>query len=341
MSKLRLIATTAGTLGCAFAIGLFMQSTGPVKQKALSLKAPEITQAELSSTDPRLTWDICTTDDPVIGDGMPLEVTGIELTSMSMDHEEMGENLLSHPDNFGISKPPSLVELAKPDAPFRGCEIQVSAAPLEPASVALEIDAPCNPNERISLHHMGMIVSETPSVEGRLQVTIPALSQKAVFMIVPDSNGAVVATAEVPSLADYDRVALQWAGDGGFQIHAREFGADYGSAGHVWAESTSLAGEEGGQVARLGDPTLANANFAEIYTFPKSRSKQGGTIALTVEAEVTEKNCGRDIAAQSIELRDADLPRTQDLVLSVPECSSVGDFLVLNNLIDDLKIAAR
>ena len=101
------------------------------------------------------------------------------------------------------------------------------------------------------------------------------------------------------------------------------------------------AGEEGGQVARLGDPTLANANLAEIYTFPKSRSKQGGTIALTVEAEVTEKNCGRDIAAQSIELRDADLPRTQDLVLSVPECSSVGDFLVLNNLIDDLKIAAR
>ena len=341
MSKLRLIATTAGTLSCAFAIGLFMQSTGPVKQKALGLKSPDIKQAELSSIDPRLTWDICTTDDPVIVDGMPLEVTGIELTSMSMDHDETGEELLSHPESFKFSRPPSLVELAEADTPFRGCEIQVSATPVEPASVALDINAPCNPNERISLHHMGMIVTESTSVEGRLQVTIPALSQKAVFMIVPDTNGAVVATADVPSLAEYDRVALQWVGNGGFQIHAREFGADYGSAGHVWAESTSPAGEEGGRVSRLGDPTLANANLAEIYTFPKSRSKKDGTIALTVEAEVTERNCGRDIAAQSIELRDADLPRTQDLVLSVPECSSVGDFLVLNNLIDDLKIAAR
>ncbi len=32
---------------------------------------------------------------------------------------------------------------------------------------------------------------------------------------------------------------------------------------------------------------------------------------------------------------------TRDLILSVPDCDAVGDFLVLNNLVDDLKIAGK
>ncbi|MFT4961743.1 MAG: hypothetical protein ACI92Z_002837, partial [Paracoccaceae bacterium] len=30
-----------------------------------------------------------------------------------------------------------------------------------------------------------------------------------------------------------------------------------------------------------------------------------------------------------------------DLLLSVPECSAIGDFLVLNNLVDNMTIAAN
>ena len=82
--------------------------------------------------------------------------------------------------------------------------------------------------------------------------------------------------------------------------------------------------------------------MAEVYTFPTSRASDAGTVALTVESEVTDANCGRDIAAQSIAPRGAGKPpRTRDLVLSVPDCGAKGDFLVLNNLLDDLKIAAN
>ena len=33
--------------------------------------------------------------------------------------------------------------------------------------------------------------------------------------------------------------------------------------------------------------------------------------------------------------------RTQDLTLAMPDCQATGDFLVLNNLLENLKIAAN
>jgi hypothetical protein len=54
---------------------------------------------------------------------------------------------------------------------------------------------------------------------------------------------------------------------------------------------------------------------------------------------VTKINCGRDIQAQSLEMRDAGQLKSQNLSLSVPGCDAVGDFLVLNNLLEDLKVA--
>jgi hypothetical protein len=81
--------------------------------------------------------------------------------------------------------------------------------------------------------------------------------------------------------------------------------------------------------------------MAEVYSFPRAASSRNGQVTLSVETEVTAENCGRDVSAQSLELRNGDTLRTRDMVLSVPNCSAIGDFLVLNNLVEDLKIAAR
>jgi hypothetical protein len=169
--------------------------------------------------------------------------------------------------------------------------------------------------------------------------TVPALSETAIFMVQLENGSGAVESVEVGSLDGYERIALQWSGPGGFQIHAREFGAAYGSAGHVWSGSDLSGGT--GQLVRLGDLDALNPNIAEIYTYPVSQTEREGTVSISVEAEVTDANCGRDIAAQSIELRERGSLRTRDLVLTMPDCSAVGDFLVLNNLVDDLKIASR
>ncbi|MHA6264326.1 hypothetical protein ACXYMO_14060 [Arenibacterium sp. CAU 1754] len=230
-----------------------------------------------------------------------------------------------------------------PVTPQLGCEVTATATPAPMASVDLSVVAPCQGNERLTIHHTGMMFTETTNADGRLAVTIPALSEDAIFVVEFENGKGAVAMAHVPSLAEFDRIALQWNGHSGFQVHAREFGASYGDKGHVWSGNSEAASDiaSGGVVTRLGDGETLIPRLAEVYTYPTGTTKQTGVVTLTIEAEVTQANCGRDIAAQAIELRHDKKLRTQDLVLAMPNCGAVGDFLVLNNLVDDLKIASK
>lgn len=331
MGKTKVYATTLGTVGCALAIGYFMQHEGQSPAQAATLMPEPVELLVLETAEPQ--------------PESPLALEDIKLTSV--DVMPVLDDLTATPVSTVSFDPTAgndvaLVAPRDPEMPHLGCNVVVSARPAEMASVELRIEAPCNRNDRLTVHHTGMMFTQTTSDQGKLVVTVPALTETAVFILEFDNGNGAVAMADVPSLKDYDRVALQWKGDSGFQIHAREFGAAYGAKGHVWSGSAMLTSDTtGGVVTRMGELDTFSANMAEIYTFPRSAASRQGTVALTVEAEVTESNCGRDIAAQTIELRGTQGLRTQDLVLSVPDCSAIGDFLVLNNLVDDLKVAAR
>ena len=165
---------------------------------------------------------------------------------------------------------------------------------------------------------------------------MPALAQTAVFIAETASGTGAVAVAEVSGTDTVERVIVQWSGHSGFELHAREFGAAYGSEGHVWHGAANGAGLN----VRLGDETLLMPRMAEIYSVPSSVSGQSGTVALTAEAEVTGSNCGQDIHAQALQMRGGRLS-SRDLVMAMPDCEAQGSFLVLNNLLEDLKIAAN
>jgi hypothetical protein len=66
-----------------------------------------------------------------------------------------------------------------------------------------------------------------------------------------------------------------------------------------------------------------------------------GDIQLEIEAEVTDATCGREISAQSLQVTEAGAPRVQELQLTMPDCDAIGDFLVLKNVLEDLKVAAK
>lgn len=333
MSRKTVFATTAGTVACALAIGFFMQRGAGTPAKVEELAPVEVAQAELAPVIPDIGPD-------------PYEAVGLDLAEIKLTSANALPSVGHVKDLLFTTKavfePVSkdFVAPRDPAMPRLGCDVAATASPAPMASVTLTLDAPCNASQRVTIHHTGMMFTQTTSDSGQLKATVPALSENAVFIIEFDNGKGAVAMVRVPDLKDFDRVALQWAGDNGFQIHAREFGAAYGSAGHIWSGS-ELPSASKSFVTRLGDTATLNPNVAEIYTFPLAGAPHGGDVALTVEAEVTAGNCGRDIAAQSIELRGSGRPRTQDLILSVPDCSAVGDFLVLNNLVDDLKIAAN
>lgn len=340
MLRKKEIITVVGTLGIAVGVGFAMQSGDTAKERygaaarpmAAFAGTPAVPMSEQASAD------------------IFLEVEEIELTSASE-----GDILPA------LSKEASVLRVAAPaksdlpelerDMPPRAtprvedCVMAAIANPIAGAMVDLKMTAPCAVNERLTVHHNGMMFTATTDAEGSLNLVVPALTEQAVFILAFSNGDGAVAQTQVDDLENYDRVAVQWRGQAGFQLHAREFGADYGKPGHVWSGIASdvkaLKSGEHGVLIQLGDSTVAEPLMAEVYTFPSGTTKQDGAINLSVEAEVTMNNCGLDIEAQSIEIIDNGSLKTQDLILAVPDCDAVGSFLVLNNLVSDLKVASN
>ncbi|MFP4239465.1 MAG: translocase [Rhodosalinus sp.] len=230
---------------------------------------------------------------------------------------------------------------AAPARPAPSCDVVLDARPRPNGMVRLALDAPCLPNERFTLHHNGLTFTAATDAAGKLALAAPALDTSAVFIAAfPGGEGAVAQVA-VPEAGVRDRVVLQWRGDAGLQLHAFEGGAQYNDAGHRWVDAPGEpeAGEDEGFVVRLGDAAVAEPMMAEVYTFPAEMPETG--VSVTVEAEVTEANCARELSAQTLGVMSGEAMERHELTFFMPDCAAVGDFLVLKNLYDDLKIAAR
>ncbi|MFD2738358.1 hypothetical protein ACFSUD_02130 [Sulfitobacter aestuarii] len=324
MARGKEVLTAAGTLGCAAAVGFVMQSSDIADQRysKVSAERQAILQAQHTL----------------------LDVESITLTSAVYDD---AVDLPGSNSRVAKRSPPPL--LPRPDLPNAvatpDCAMKAEARAMQAAMVSLSLSASCLPNERISIHHNGMIFTETTSAEGSLDLEIPALARDAVFILAFGNGEGAVAQTRVDDLTDFDRVVLQWKGDTGFQIHAREFGADYGAEGHVWAEapgemSAAMTGESG-YLVQLGNTDVSDPLMAEVYSFPAAAAAPGGKVDLSVETEISAQNCGMEIEAQALELSGAGQVRSRDLTLAVPDCDTIGGFLVLNNLLQDMKVAQK
>ena len=225
------------------------------------------------------------------------------------------------------------------------CEPDMTARNGPAAMVTLSLSAPCATDTPFVIHHQGMMISALTDATGKASITVPALTEAAAFIAAfPDGSGAV-ATSVVPDVAGYERAVLQWQGDAGVSIQAYENGASYGEPGNVSAQSPGKAADavsgRGGFLVRLGETGAVNPQIAEVYTYPVGVTAGDRSVDLSVEAEITSANCGRAIAAQSIQIVPGSDPAAVDLTMTMPACDGVGDFLVLNNMFDDIRVAAR
>ncbi|NHX27926.1 hypothetical protein HA397_28705, partial [Escherichia coli] len=148
------------------------------------------------------------------------------------------------------------------------CENALSATPLAGGMVRLSVTASCAPLARLEVVQDRLRFALRNSVTGDRTVDVPALSAMPVFIVEVEDGPLLTATAQMPDAAAYDRVALQWRGHSGLQIHAFEMGADYDDAGHVWTGNAHDAARaetgQGGFLVRLGDASLADPLIAEV-----------------------------------------------------------------------------
>lgn len=223
------------------------------------------------------------------------------------------------------------------------CDVSFEATKALGAMVMLDYKAPCHVNEAVTVSHQGMSFTAITSDIGQFSIEVPAMVAEATFNVILIDGSRVSKTVNVPEVSGYDRVALQWTGDSGLRIHALEMGAAHGERGHVWAKSpqsvaTALQAR-GGYITELGDIDYPAAKHIEIYSFPTGHMQKTGLVRLSVEVEVTANTCNKEIRAQALQSGVDSEVSIVDLMLSMPACDAVGDFLVLNNLLRDLKIA--
>ncbi len=376
MSRTKEVGTAVGTLACALAIGFAMQNTETASQRYGALENTTSSQAvaaatipapDAPKTVPMEVHEIVPTS-ALDKDNMPSEQEQKGLlarlfgtrTTEATDVEPVKTNetpqtpvqsaaatdavqpirVVAAEETVQVVETAAVVE-----KPAHICDIVARATPNSNAFVTLSVVAGCDPNTNVTVHHNGMQFTAVTDAVGRFDMNVPALSKSAVFIIEVEPGRGAVAQTTVNDLDSYNRVVVQWQGDSGFELHAREFGADYGTDGHIWhgagSDTARLETAAGGHLIRLGGDVSSDALMADIYTFPAAMSGRNGHVDLSVEAVVTQANCGQMIEAQTLELRDAGELRTQSVTLAVPACDAIGNFMVLNNLLDDLQVAAR
>ena len=351
MSRKTEIMTAAGTLACAIGVGFIMQ-TG------------EVAELRYGPTPVRTSSAM-----PIVGAPAPTVKPSSEIEAKPLEPIAMQDVTLTSaqvPTPEKITLPTPLVEIVadedvfdlylKPEEFWGGllvpelekmpeCPIEATASAQAAAMIKYTLTAPCFAGAEVVISHSDLMFSGVLSDDGTLTAEIPALATDAMVRAFFTTGETIETSLAVESLNLYDRVLVQSFGASGVQIHAREFGANYGDTGHVWSGSdrdlSVIAEGKGGYLTTLGDSTLDGVHIAEVYTFPTALSQMTGAIDLTIETEVTAQNCARDIEAQAVQFKVGKEVSSQVLTLAVPDCSTIGSFLVLNNLLQDLTVASK
>ena len=209
------------------------------------------------------------------------------------------------------------------------------------AMIKVSIAAPCHSGERIVLRHSGLAVTGKIPADGAFSTRIPALEMNAAVDVKLSDGFALNGTVILTDFAGTRRFGVQWQGLDRFQLNAFADGARYGEAGHISSVRMDDTGPEtisanAGYLTLVGDGTTDLPLLAEIYTFPADPTIQ---VNVVVEAEVTDTTCGHEILSETLSNLGGTLTVT-DLTLAMPDCDAIGDFLVLNNLLSDMKIAS-
>lgn len=279
----------------------------------------------------------------------PSLASGVPLSPMALDKPASLAFAMSRlPDRVALLalQAGPAVQAEVQQSPFEFvCHPELSVAALPGAQLSITLIAPCNASQNVLVKHSGLTFSSATDEQGVLTFMLPALEQEALVSLTLGDGAEYELAADVPDAIDYRRAAFQWQGVEGFAFHAFENGADYGGLGHVFAHAPrdpSTANLlEGGYMTLLGKANTPDAYHAQVYTLPMENSTAASHVDLVVEAEVSKTNCAREIHGEALQFGGAQAPVSITVKLAVPDCDAIGDFLVLNNLLEDMTIVSN
>jgi hypothetical protein len=219
------------------------------------------------------------------------------------------------------------------------CKPLLALSPRFGAMIDILLSAPCRSNERVVLRHSGLAVTYKTNAAGALFASLPALSPDSTVSVLFAGGETVEARISLPEAAEFRRFGVQWMGPQSFEVNAFENGADFGQPGHVSPATPHEPAQTmlplDGFLTVLGDASTDAPMLAEIYSFPGTPDP----VPVLIEAAVTDATCGREMLGEVL-TADRGAVRMSDLSITMPGCDATGDYLVLKNLVPDLKLAS-
>lgn len=242
----------------------------------------------------------------------------------------------------GVASDQTIVPLdAELQAELEACAVWIVVTPSAGAMLDASVYAPCDRGAQVQVSHAGLNFDTHIGTDGSLMLAVPALIDDATLTVTFADGRAQSDRTFVQDLASVERVALQWVGPAHLILHAYEFGAQYGEAGHIFVGNPEVAGSsEHGFLTDLGDPTIADGHRVQVYSYPASQSSRSGSVVLEIEVPITDASCGQSLNADSIEMYGAAAARSRAIQLDMPACDGTGGYVVLPGILPDLQIAA-
>ncbi|WP_424943518.1 hypothetical protein [Aliiroseovarius crassostreae] len=294
--------------------------------------APDATPTPAIATAPQITEDV-TMDQPAAA--QMADVTPSE-PPVDLSADESFD--LAALDLVPVAPTPSSTE-----APMAStqCAPTLTGSAGKMAMISLTVSAPCHANQEIEFSHEGLRFTERLDGQGGLSLDLPALASEAKIVAhLQDDTSSVIEVA-VPDAVQYRRVALIWHGATGLQLHAFEEGADYGDTGHVWAEQpgdlSRVEAGIGGYTTMLG--SVSSGYAADIYSFPAYLMRSLSGPEITIEAQVMETTCGKALEATYLRTNGKKVITQTPIEIASPGCDAVGEYLVLQDLPETMRLA--
>lgn len=197
-----------------------------------------------------------------------------------------------------------------PLAAAPACPVTLDVFASDEGMLSLSLTAPCQVDQGFVLRHGGIAVTYQTNASGSFFLDMPALDAKGEVSLRFADGTEAAATAPLPDMADRHRLALQW----------------------LEGDSFTLTGD--GAVVSLGADATVLPMYAQIITLPSPDA------SLTIEAPVTATSCGRESMALAV-YSEGGRVTLSDLSVALPDCDEEGGFVVLNNPVPDMKLAAQ
>ncbi|PTX57787.1 hypothetical protein C8N43_2459 [Litoreibacter ponti] len=196
------------------------------------------------------------------------------------------------------------------------CGPSLTVLPSENAMLRVEIQAPCEPSQYVDVTHHGLSFTTALSMTGKAEFMLPALTPQAQVSVRLPDGGSLSAMTEVPEVAAFARVALQWEG------------AD---PGELVSNAPKVLD---GQMYRLGE----EPQVLHIFSRRLGELTRGGIVRLSMRSDITADNCGADQSARVFRAVPGEPETAYDITLRARDCADVGQSLELKNILQDLKL---